>query len=192
MQPFLQSLLDMSKDNPKSDFIQSSDRRGQGIAGELGYYLNINSDRYYNQPLVVWTCTDTEVGLYAHYFNNKLIAVSEQYARKSNEMYRWSSSDDKHAFEEYLHFTDMSLKIENGLSEKLVALYVKKDSLQRQISEIDQEISAIEYNYEYVGTPLIEDYDWKGIVKSIYSEYLTNSGYYSNEIQRDKLKELLQ
>jgi hypothetical protein len=193
MQPFLQSLLDMSKDNPKSNFIESSDRRAQGIAGELGFYLNIKSDRYYNQPLVTWICTDTEVGLYAHYFDDKLIAISEQYARKSSQIYRWSSSDDKQAFEEYLQFMDMSSNIENGLSEKLVALHAKKDSFQRRISEIDNEISAIEYNYEYVSTPLIEDYDWKELVKAICSEYFNpQNGYFSDEMQLNKLKELLQ
>lgn len=187
MDNFLEALLDLSKNNYKSNFIESSDMRGQGIAGELGVNLNINSDRYYKQELLSWVSGDETVGLYAHYFDNNLLAISTQYARKSSETYAWSRELLKTEFTIFL----LQTAWENfDIDNSLFALYSEKHFLEERLREIDEEIYCFEQGKIFTPTRFIFEINYEEIVKNIFKNYHEN-GYNFDESQYQAVKNLL-
>ena len=52
--------------------------------------------------LITWLCTDTQVGLYAYYFDNELVAISYQSARKSDLNLFWVSTELREKMREFV------------------------------------------------------------------------------------------
>jgi hypothetical protein len=52
--------------------------------------------------LITWLCTDTQVGLYAYYFGNELVAISYQSARKSDLNLFWVSTELREKMREFV------------------------------------------------------------------------------------------
>lgn len=187
MDNFLEALLDLSKNNDKINFIKSNDMGGQGIAGELGIKLNINSDRYYKQELLGWISGDQTVGLYAHYFDNKLLAISSQYARKNSETYAWSCELSKTEFTKFLLETAWEyFDIDNSLFQ----LYCEKHFLEERLYEIDEEIYCFKQGRTFTPTRFIFEINYEEIVKDIFKNYHEN-GYSFDKSQYQSIKNLL-
>lgn len=159
MDNFLKSLLELSVDNQKDNYIYNESSRAQGIAGELEIQFEGTSHRYYNQELLTWCCTDTKVGLKAHYFDNKLIAISTQHARKSSESYYWVSEELKLEFEQFLAFDE---SLEDGLTE----LWARKGKLERELSYVNKQLF-----HSDKGFYLIDAEDWKQTILYILKEF---------------------
>lgn len=60
----------------------------------LGYFdLSDKGLESYYHPEVHWICTDTRVGIKFFYLFDKLVAISFQQARKSDEVIEWTSEE---------------------------------------------------------------------------------------------------
>lgn len=159
MDNFLKSLLELSKNETKNNYIYSNQysTRAQGIAGELGILFKGTSDRYYEQFILTWYCTDSCVGLYAHYFNDEFLAISYQSGRKQRQSYYWASDEIRQKFEKFLAY-DESLN-----NPEISALRHRKLQLERELSYVNAQIEG----EEYYGFPTIDTVDWIKLVKSI-------------------------
>ena len=60
------------------------------------------SNRVYTAPLIGWRCTDTEVGVYAYYLDDELIALSFQEARKSDTHLVWVNAELREVMREFI------------------------------------------------------------------------------------------
>ena len=204
MNNFLESLLELSKDNPKRNIIDS-DYRCQGIGYAIGLEYPINSDRYYNQELLTWHCTDQYVGIYAHYFDNTLIAISELYGRKMAESFYWVSEKLKDAFTDYVlneYFwrnnndfeVNDSNKLEKliALNNKLIPIKVQMAKLQQQVNSIESDIDNVLYNPDYSVASdevFVNDIDYKKQFETILK--FRDDGYRFNQSQYDIVSNLL-
>lgn len=52
--------------------------------------------------LITWLCTDTQVGLYAYYFDDELVVISYQSARKSDLNLFWVSAELREKMREFV------------------------------------------------------------------------------------------
>lgn len=52
--------------------------------------------------LITWLCTDTQVGLYSYYFDNELVAISYQSARKSDLTLFWVNTESRKTMREFI------------------------------------------------------------------------------------------
>lgn len=159
MDNFLKSLLDLSVDNQKDNYIYNESSRAQGIAGELEIQFEGTSHRYYSQELLTWCCTDTRVGLLGHYFDNKLIAVSCQFSRKGTQSYYWVSEELKLEFEKFLVFDE-------SLEDKASELWKRKGMLERELSYINRQLDDNSNK-----TLFVEDGDWKSTILYILKDF---------------------
>lgn len=87
---------------------------------ELAQELDVNDwwctptpDGFETQFKVVrlhtWMCTDTRVGYFAHYYNDELIAITYQSARKSDKVWLWVSNETANRIEHILRDQIMQL-----------------------------------------------------------------------------------
>jgi hypothetical protein len=52
--------------------------------------------------LITWLCTDTQVGLYAYYFDDELVVISYQSARRSDLNLFWVSAELREKMREFV------------------------------------------------------------------------------------------
>lgn len=56
-------------------------------------WVSVPENTLTRKPIDAWTCTDTEVGLFAIYLKGEFVCLSFQEARKSYPKYVWASKD---------------------------------------------------------------------------------------------------
>lgn len=63
------------------------------IFAEYGNWDKRFSTRVSTQKIVTWLCTDTTVGLYAHYLDGEFVCLSYQRGRKCNTEFYWKDNE---------------------------------------------------------------------------------------------------
>lgn len=88
------------------------------------------SERVSQADLVTWICTDTGVGIYAYYFDDKLVAVSFQPARKSYISLEWVSRELRVKMREFMlslytidHVLEEFYLIDNDVTDEVIQSY---------------------------------------------------------------------
>lgn len=182
MNNFLQSLLDLSKDEPKDNYIHSEySGCSKGIAGAVNSPFYGRSDKYYNQPLLTWLCTDTTVGICAHYLDNNLLAISYQTARKSYQNHYFASKEMLQKFEEFLAY-DESLD-DLGLDK----WEIKRERLKRELAFVENRIDDSE-SYD---CDTIDSVNWLDKVKSCL-KHVSNTYYRHNTKLWENVEKLVE
>jgi hypothetical protein len=173
MNNFLQSLLDLSKNEPKDNYIHSEHSGcSRGIAGAVNSPFYGKSNRYYEQSLLTWLCTDTTVGICAHYLDNNLLAISYQTARKSYQHHYFASKEMLQKFEEFLAYDD-----ENLDDLALDKWEIKKERLTRELAFVENRIDDGEsYNCD-----TIDSVNWLDKVKDCLKS--NGNAYYRHNNQ---------
>lgn len=74
-----------------------------GLACAFNLAVSMNdTERMTEKSVITWTCTDTEVGLFAMFLDDEFVGFRQRMYRKSDDLYEWVSAEAHQKSYEYI------------------------------------------------------------------------------------------